>query len=161
MDILTGRMIRFIVATILLVGFGTWWNNNGGAEVQNTVYKMSASRQDEAISVAKNTITRAIQTQRDYEISGPGHIPLRIYPIPDWLCDGIGSWNGGLAGALMLLSIFFAGRILGLTMFVAGAVTMFSHTLGLPLLDGHTAFAAAGGIILWLLGVIFFRTPGE
>jgi eukaryotic-like serine/threonine-protein kinase len=161
LDILTGRLMRFVFATILLVGFGTWWNNNGAAEVQRTAVQMMASRQDETIAVAKNTINRAIQTQRNYEINGPGHIPLRVPPIPDWICEAIGSWNGGLAGALMLLSIFFAGRVLGLSIFVTAGVTLFAYRFGLPFIDGNAAFAAAAGIILWLISVIFFRLPGE
>lgn len=160
-DVLTGRLIRFVVATLLLVGFGTWWNENGGALVVKNTVEMSSSREEVTLTAARDTINRAIKTQRDYDINGPGHIPLRVEHVPDWLADPVGSWNGGLAGGLLLLSLFFSGRALGLSMFVAAALALVGHRLPIPILDGHATLSASAAVITWVLGIVFFRLTGE
>ena len=90
-DILTGRLMRFVIATVLLVGFGTWWNANGGSEFGRDMAGMLGSREDPTLTAQH--AYRAFKSQRDYQINSSGSIPLEVEHIPQWLCDGIGSWG--------------------------------------------------------------------
>ncbi|HEX4793280.1 MAG TPA: serine/threonine-protein kinase [Humisphaera sp.] len=154
-DILTGRLMRFVIATMLLVGFGTWWNANGGSEFGRDMAGMLGSREDPTLTAQQ--AMRAFKSQRDYQINGSGRIPLRVEHVPEKLCDGIGSWGGALAGGLLLVSIFFAGRLLGLGVMLASSVAMLGPVFNLPLIGSDPTYSAGAAIVLWLVCVIFFR----
>lgn len=34
-------------------------------------------------------------------VSATGNVPLRIKGVPDAVCDVVGIWNGGIAGAML------------------------------------------------------------
>ncbi|HEY2586967.1 MAG TPA: serine/threonine-protein kinase, partial [Tepidisphaeraceae bacterium] len=157
LDIVTGPLVRFVLASLVLIGFGMWWSNNGGAAVAKQAVDMVGTRQEVTIQAAKKGVLRAIETQRDWEIANPIRQPLRIDHLPDWLCDAVGSWNGAVAGGLLLLSIFFAGRALAVGVALAAGVALFGYRSPVSFLSQSAFAPVVAGAVLWLLSVVFLR----
>jgi eukaryotic-like serine/threonine-protein kinase len=156
-DVATGPLARFVLASLVLIGFGMWWSNNGGVAVARQAVEMVGSRQEATIQAAKKGMLRAIETQREWDIANPMRQPLRINHLPDWLCDAVGSWNGAVAGALLLLSIFFAGRALAVGVALAAGVALFGHRLPIAFFSQSAATPMIVAGIVWLLSVVFLR----
>jgi hypothetical protein len=101
----------------------------------------------------------AVRVFADFTASSNGYRPLRIARVPDWLCDAVGSWSGGLAGVLLLLSIFFDGRLLALSMFAAAALCLFGDRIPWPAATPLPASMAAVAlaVAIWVLAILFLR----
>ena len=73
--------------------------------------------------------------------------------------EPFGGWNAGLAGMLLLLSVFFVGKIMGLLVMISALIAMWGYRFDLPVIGYHPApwMAATAAILLWVFAVIFFR----
>jgi hypothetical protein len=141
---------------LILIGFGLWWSNNGANDTRNAAAQLVQSREDAAKTVADGAM-HAIKVNRVFHFSDAGSEPLRISHVPDWLCDAMGCWNGGIAGALLLFSVFFGGRVMGCTTIVAAAIALLGRRLPTPLVSDYEWLVSASAVGLWLIGVLFLR----
>ena len=95
--------------------------------------------------------------QRHYEAKDAQQLRLQFPPIPDKIEDLAGSYNGGVAGLLVLISAFFIGKRLGIAVLAAAAFILSGATLPIPVINGSPWIAAGIGIALGLIGIMFFR----
>ena len=157
LNVASGPLVRFVLASLVLIGFGMWWSNNGGAAVAKQAADMVGSRREVTVTAAKKGVLQAIETQRDFEIANPTRQPLRIRHVPEVLCDAVGSWNGVFAGGLLLLSIFFVGRAMAVGVVVAAAIALFGHNLPVPILADRMFPSIILAVSIWAIAIIFFR----
>jgi serine/threonine protein kinase len=176
-DLLFGREIRLIVSMLILIGFGLWWTDNYGPQARKTASNiMSQYREDPSKTINRDRVMHAYTVARDTAAeevsSGPtgqgqpagmlqstGNRPLAVGSIPTWLSNAVGSWDGGIAGALLLCSLFFGGRWLGAGAILASAAALFGNQASVPILSTRDWGPAAAALAVWLLAVIFLREP--
>ncbi len=157
LDVLLGAHVRFALAAILLVGFALWWNQNGGQAALKEASDLRGSRVDVTITAQKKDLTHAIETVKDVDFKLKGNQPLRNAFIPNWIADIIGNWSGGLAGALLLFSVFFAGKRMSLGVICGAGIALLAYRYKLPFLYENAMLAAIVGSAVALLSILFFR----
>ena len=155
-DILFGRAVRLTLAMLILISFGLWWSNNGALEARNAAASLAQQR-DDLSKVAVEGAKQAVTIHRVFEFSSTGAEPLRISNLPDWLCNSLGCWNGAIAGSLLLLSVFFGGRILGFTVLMAAATALFGRRMPISMFSETEWMVPATAVGVWLIGVLFLR----
>jgi serine/threonine protein kinase len=176
-DLLFGRELRLIISMLILIGFGLWWTDNYGPQARKAASNIvNQYREDPTKSMSPDSLmhpVNIVKAKVTEEVnSGPtgqgsprgmlqstGNRPLAIGSIPPWLSDAVGSWEGGIAGALLLCSLFFGGRWLGAGAMLASAAALFGSQVPAPLLSTRDWGPAAAALALWLLAVIFLREP--
>jgi hypothetical protein len=156
LDLLLGRGVRLVVGLLLLLGFAHWWNQNGGVQALRQASQLAATREDAGATASKK-ISRSIEVIHYMDSGMQDRQPLRIAHVPQWLCNGAGSWRGALAGICLIISALGAGRLLGLTVLVAAAVIMFANQLNLPLTDQYPLAAAITGLAMTATALVFLR----
>jgi serine/threonine protein kinase len=162
LDFVLGGGVRFVLAILLLAGFGLWFKQNqGDRAVQESADIISRQRVvDINARDLKGTIVKGatgMQQAGEHLVNSTGTAPLRIKGIPDKLCDVAGSWNAGIAGALLLLSIFFRGKVLSIGVLLSAAVMLMAHRLEIPLIQDKPWFAVGAGAVLYVLSVVLLR----
>jgi serine/threonine protein kinase len=156
-DVLLGAHVRFALAAILLVGFALWWNQNGGQAALKEASDLRGSRVDVTITAQKKDLSRAIETVRDVDFKLKANQPLRNAFIPNWIADLIGNWSGGVAGALLLFSVFFAGKRMSLGVICGAGIALLAYRYRLPFLYENAMLAGIVGAAVCLLSILFFR----
>ena len=156
LDLLLGRGVRLVVGLLLLLGFAHWWNQNGGVQALRQVAQLAATREDAGATASKR-ISRSIEVIHYMDSGMQDRQPLRIAHVPQWLCEGMGSWRRRLAGVCLILSSLGAGRLLGLTVLVAAAVIMFAKQLNLPLTEQYPLASAITGLAMSATALVFLR----
>jgi hypothetical protein len=158
MDIAFGKQVRFAMAVIILAGFALWWNRNGGWEVKKEAANVMAASMDPTEIVKQKDISLAkVQTKTNELESKKKMEPLRVAMVPDRIADMVGSWNGGLAGLILIVSLVLGGKLLGLTVILGAGVALAGHKLGVPVLADQAWLAALIGVGLAVVGMLFFR----
>ena len=174
-DILLGRRVRFMLAAVVLIGAGRWAQINGANRMLDELRDFSTNVQQtkdlmeqkagaiagSAAPVdakrAKLQAAKAPATTPADEASTPTD-PLRVPGVPDSICDAIGSWNGLLAGTLLLLSVVPYGHLMSLTVIAACAFALFGHEVSLPVMGEPARWlTGAVGAAVSLLAMLFFR----
>jgi serine/threonine protein kinase len=155
-DILIGRGVRLVTGMLILIAFGVWWSSNGALEARNVAAQLLMKREDAAVLV-HDKVQQAAMITKAVQFSDSGETPLRIKHIPDWLCESLGCWNGGIAGLLLVASVFFGGRIMGFTVLLASAVALLGKRWQVPLLSAAEWVIPAVAVSLWLVGVLLLR----
>jgi serine/threonine protein kinase len=137
-----GPRVRLVLAVLILAGFALWRSTN---KVDAQAYRPST-----LLDSPMSTATAATN-------SGNTPQSLRLPYVPDWICDAVGSWNGGLVGMLLLISAMFSGATLGFLVLLSAATGLLAYRLDVPLLldQSWVAAVAAGG--LWILAMMFAR----
>lgn len=176
-DLLFGRELRLIISMTILIGFGLWWTDNYGPQARKTAANIVKQyREDPSQTINRDKVMHAYSIARDTATeeanSGPiaqggprgmlqstGNRALAIGSIPTWLTDAVGSWEGGIAGMLLLFSLFFGGRWLGAGAMLASAAALFGNQVSIPILSTRDWGPLAAAVSLWLLTVIFLREP--
>jgi len=161
LDIVFGRGVRLIGAMLLLIGFGLWWSDNGAKEVRNSAAAIYAKFKNDGteMKVVRRPIPNAPAAAANF--SDTGINPLRISQLPDRLCDAMGCWNGGIAGMLLLLSVFFGGRLLGMTAILASATALFGRWAPVSAIAEYQWLVPATATAIWLFGVLFLRDASD
>jgi serine/threonine protein kinase len=160
LDFLLGPQIRVLAGAILIAFFALWVHQNGGV-------RFSVSKHLDAERVAKEGVTAIKDAANTADIgigSGTGRTKtLQIPMVPDNVLDVVGSnCNGGIAGAMLLLSGFFSGRRLAAMIFAGAAITLFAYRFDAPLLVDRPWVAAGIGVLVALGGIFMFRkTPAD
>src|SRR5439155_12266063 len=102
LDVVFGQFVRLVLAMGILAGFAMWWNANSGQSAVKQASEMMGSREEVTITASKKDVSKAIATFKDFDLKTKEQQPLRVRFVPQWICDAVGNWNGGLAGALLL-----------------------------------------------------------
>ncbi len=158
LDFVFGKQVRFIATVLILAGFAMWWNKNGGWEVKKNLADMQGQSENPADIAARKVITTAKEQVKAGELQSKRSMePLRVTAVPDWVCNGVGSWNGGLAGTILAISLIFTGKLLGLGVLVSAVIAMFAHRLNLPILHDQAWLAATIAAALAAVSLFFFR----
>ncbi|HJZ55185.1 MAG TPA: hypothetical protein VKE74_09515, partial [Gemmataceae bacterium] len=146
-----GPHVRAVLAAVLLAGWGLWAHQNGlfpGSEV-----KAQASAAVENNDLSGLEQTAALDATRQTR-------PLEVNGVPGHLTGWVDSFNVGLAGLLLLGSLFFRGNTMSVFVIVGAAVAVAGHRFGIrsvePLRDYHVALML--GSVLALVG---FRTARQ
>jgi serine/threonine protein kinase len=152
-DVILGPGPRIVVGAALLCLFALWLRQSGGVEVRDGQNLVTASDAVEKVKQGK------IQTAKDLQLNvkAKDERPLRLGLIPDLIEDIVGNFNGGIAGGLLLLSGFFHGKRLGLTLIAATILILLGATLPVPVLQNSPWIAAGVGVGIGLLGIVIFR----
>ena len=176
LDMLFGRELRLIASMMILLGFGLWFGENGGRDTRNILRSLPAQREDVSVTVKQDKVMQAEKLNKIFETKvsaetgersfsftdgGEHHLSTIVANLPAWLCDAVGCWNGAMAGGLLLLSMFFAGRWFGAAALLAAAAAIFGNRVNAPFLSTYDWAPAATAAGLWLIGVIFLREPED
>jgi serine/threonine protein kinase len=157
LDVLLGAHVRFALAAILLVGFALWWNQNGGQAALKEASDLRGAREDVTITAQKKDVSHAIETFKEVDFKMKGNQPLRTKWLPDRISDIVGTWNGGIAGAMLLLSLCFWGKRMGLGVILGAGIALLAYRYRIPFVEGNTMLAGIAGVIVSLLSIMFFR----
>ncbi len=158
LDVAFGKQVRFVLAAMLLAGFAMWWNVNGGWELKKNAAEVMATSEDPTAIVARKVITTAKEQTKTAELQSKKKMePLRLNMVPDAICDLLGSWSAGLAGAILALSLLFAGKVLGVMTIFSAFVALIGHKLKLPILYDQAWLAATIALGLAIFAMVFFR----
>jgi len=124
-----GPHIRAIGAIILLGGCALWIQQNGlmpGADVQNQV----VDQRD--LTTLQDTAAETLRKQTK---------PLVIDGVPSFATSWIDSWNTGVAGLLLLASLFYRGNVMSIFAILGAAIAAIGHQYGIqavePFRDQH------------------------
>lgn len=147
LDILFGSGVRFAAAVLILAGFLVWrYQNDDLPRLLSAAEEVAtAQRQDDAV-VATGRVTSAVNVVRD-KISQAGvQRRLQLPGMPDFMEMLLGSWGAGVAGLLLMLSIFFRGKVFGLTVMGAAAIAILGPYFTVGDLDPQIQQQLAGVI---------------
>jgi eukaryotic-like serine/threonine-protein kinase len=161
LDIVFGKMPRFIAAAIILAGFAMWWNQNYGDAAKREWDKTRMQQAEDptetakrAGGVAKAVIASATDTARPIT-------PLSIKGVPEKLSTAVGSWAGLAAGLVMLLGVFVDGKRATLCAFAGAAIALFGQGMivsYIPALESFGQYVSIGaGLLVGLGGIFLFR----
>jgi serine/threonine protein kinase len=173
-DFLLGAQVRLALAAVCLIFFGLWFQKNQGTKLVDEAGRIvDTTRQIDVTGkdiTVQGTMTQAegvaSQTASAFRgWSNKATQQLDYAAVPDFVQKQLGSWNGLLAGVLLLLSCFFHGRIMAVGVLVSSALTLYLHYFTLPVLGSlliDQAWASAlAGLFVWIFAVVFFRTTND
>ncbi len=156
LGIILAPRLRFFLAAFLLTGFLIWRYDNRAA-LMAQVEQIQGQDMDQTIVLKPPT---GLDAKKLATSVAEGDRPLRVRGMPDRLCDMMGSWPGGTAGLILLISSFIGSSFCGLTMYCAAGLVLFGANL--PVVQqvaGDRAQLAAiiAGSTLALLTMLFKR----
>lgn len=167
-DILLGRRVRFLLAAAILLGAARWIQINGVETVgkefstitQSIVQAPEEIKDKINTAIDKGAVVKgnASSTETPATQQTAGLKPLELPGIPKWICDAVGSWNGVLAGALLLLSVLPYGHAMSVGVLLGAAITLFANRYSLPVIGGIRPWmSAAVGSVVALGSMLFLR----
>lgn len=156
LGIILAPRLRFFLAAFLLTGFLMWRYDNRAA-LMAQVDQIQQQDMDQVIVLKPPT---GLDARKLATSATEGDKPLRVRGMPDRLCDTLGSWPGGTAGLVLLISSFLDGSLCGLIMCgAAGLALLGAHLPLMQQVAGDRAQLAAiiAGSTLALLTMLFKR----
>jgi serine/threonine protein kinase len=153
LDLLMGSQIRVFAGAILIAFFALWVHQNGGI-------RFSVSKNFDAERVVNEGVkaVKDVANTADIGIGSGQTKTLQMPMVPEKILSVVGSnCNGGIAGAMLLLSGFFSGRRLAAMIFLGAAFTLFAYRFDAPLLDDRPWVAAGIGALIVIGGIFMFR----
>jgi serine/threonine protein kinase len=154
-----GPAVRFCFGCILLLGCLAWAKQNNllsataVAGLARVTYENTDIIEGADIGAFKAAAEKAVTETVDTEAST---VPLTLSMVPPVITDFWDDWWPGLAGALLILSSFFDGALLGLLVVIGGVLLFAGERMGIPPM-GKLNVAATLGIGLSALGFLFGR----
>jgi serine/threonine protein kinase/membrane protein implicated in regulation of membrane protease activity len=141
-----GARMRFLVGTVLIVGCVAWMYQNGlipGHEIKNLAEETIQSK--DLLKVSHFTLDLSRETQ-----------PLSLPLVPGVLTEWFRDFNPGVAGLMLIASVFFRGVFLTLLVWCGAALAFAGQRLGIPAMGPLSAqtLAMAGGGVLAVLGFL-------
>ncbi len=140
-----GPHVRAVVASVLIAACALWAHQNGltpGSEIQT-----QAQRAVESLDLS------ALESQAALD-RGRATSPLAVGGVPAALTGWADSFNVGLAGLMLLGSLFFRGNVMSVLALIGAAVAVVGHQFGIrtvePLSDFHVSLLL--GTVLALVG---------
>jgi hypothetical protein len=139
LKLFVGPHVRAIGGVLLLAGCVMWMHQNGlipGSEAQQ-----------------KAIATRDLGDIQDATATKLQHAhPLVIEGVPAMLTTWIDSWNSGVAGLLLLASLFYRGNVMSIFAILGAAIVAAGHHVGIstvePLRAEHVALLLGSVIAL-------------
>jgi hypothetical protein len=140
-----GSHVRVLLAAALLTACGVWAHQNGlipGAEAQAKLQAAVESQDLSGLEQAAPLDQSRVTT------------PLRVEGVPEPLTAWADSFNVGLAGLLLLVSLLFRGNQMSVLVLLGAGVAVAGHHLGIrtvePVSAHHVALAL--GSVITLVG---------
>ncbi|WP_439624403.1 serine/threonine-protein kinase [Gemmata sp.] len=141
-NLFVGTHVRAALALVLLAGCATWVHQNGllpGAAVQQQAVETRdlGALQDTAAEVLRRP------TQ-----------PLALPGVPAPATEWVDGWNTGVAGLLLVASLFYRGNVMAVFALLGAAVAAVGHQFGLQAVEPFRAdhIGLVLGSVLALLG---------
>jgi hypothetical protein len=148
-DLVFGRGLRLIVGSALLLLCWAWLQQNGLVPNRDVTKKAAQAIEAQDLSFLKEGALNPGKQSHGLEILG---VPAEYTA---W-CDSL---NVGVAGLLLILSVFFRGAVTGVLALFAAAVTVAGHRFGIPsvepIRDYHASLIL--GMVLSLVAFRFTR----
>jgi hypothetical protein len=160
LDVLVGRGVRFVLAAVILAGFGVWFRQNSLEDAVREGAKTLAVSVDPVETAKRKDVSQGKEVVRLSDTKDTTrNEPLRVTAVPNFVCDAVGSWSGGIAGLLLLLSCVFVGKRYGVAVIASAGVILFGHAsrFHVPVLQGSMWLSAAAGLLLFVAAVMFLR----
>jgi hypothetical protein len=140
-----GAHVRAAAAAVLLAACALWAHQNAGAS--------GAELQAQAQQALETQNLSALQAAAALDGSRATR-PLAFAGVPAELTAWADSFNVGLAGLMLLGSLFFRGNLMGAFALLGAAVAVLGHKIGIrtvePLRDYHVSLML--GAVLALVG---------
>jgi hypothetical protein len=140
-----GPHIRAVAAAVLIAACALWAHQNGllpGAEIQAQAQQ----------AVEANDLS-GLQSQAAFD-AGRTTRGLVVGGVPPAATSWVDSFNVGLAGLILLASLFFRGNLMSVLALIGAAVAVVGHQFGIrtvePLRDYHVSLML--GTVLALVG---------
>ncbi len=155
-----GHQVRFVLAVLILIGFGVWWRQNKGLAALEQVQGIAQTHREiraERVRGGQIDAQYVIESGRD-ALEHSGTTPLNIPHMPEVVNLALSGWNAALAGVILLVSAACRGKLMSFTVLLATLVALFGHWFVLPGIGSPQPWmsAAAAGIIAFL-GIFFLR----
>jgi serine/threonine protein kinase len=168
-DFVLGQQMRFILAVIILAAFALWWQQNKGREaLEETAAIVQNHREIDIASAKKGQISEQVSDAGKDLIRGAEHAvestsgkTLEVPLVPLAIRQRLSGWNAGLAGAILLISIFFMGRLLSIAMLFAAGIALFGTALTLPAIGQPPIWMVALAAAMAALFALVFLRPVE
>jgi serine/threonine protein kinase len=153
LDFIVGPQVRILLGGILICAFALWVHQNRGGVVTNSVSVAKDSQIDDSVESRVKQGAAALKQVVDVRESKELFLPL----VPKDIRQIAGSYNGGIAGALLVLSAFFTGKRMAICVLAGAGIILLAHRAGLPVIEGQPLIAAGAGVALGIVGVVMFR----
>lgn len=144
-NLFVGPHVRAVAAAVLIAACALWAHQNGlvpGAEIQA-----------QAQQAVESSDLTALQQQAALDATRATK-PLAVRGVPPALTARADSFNVGLAGLILLASLFFRGNLMGTFALLGAAVAVVGHQFGIrtvePLRAYHVSLML--GTVLALVG---------
>lgn len=169
LDLVLGQQMRFAVAALLLICFALWFNQNQAqifegdlaAQQQAATADVTADDPDEPSAVRAGERGER-RPQRFAFLWGTGQTrPVELPGLEASTTRWVSGFQVGLAGAMLALSAFFFGRVLGILSLVSAAVIIVGTPVAAQQEAGLSWVPSAIGIALTVLAIFFFRVSDE
>jgi len=144
-SLFVGAHVRTVTAALLIAGCALWAHQNGlvpGTEIQA-----------QATQAVENHDLSGIQSQAAFDAARATK-PLAIAGVPAPMTGWIDSFNVGLAGLMLLGSLFFRGNLMSVFALIGGAVAVVGHQFGIRPVEPFRAYHVSLmlGTLLTLVG---------
>lgn len=142
-SLLVGPHVRAVLGAILLAGCALWVHQNGLLPGMET-----------PTEAVESGDLNALQQSATANLKKPTK-PLEIAGVPAIATSWIDSWNAGVAGVLLLASLFYRGNVMALFVLLGSAIVAFGHQFGIstvePFRPEHVSLLL--GSVLALVGL--------
>jgi hypothetical protein len=140
-----GPHVRAVAAALLIAGCALWAHQNGlvpGAEIQS-----------QAVQAVETSDLSELQKQAALDAAHATK-PLAVGGVPAAATSWLDSFNVGLAGLMLLGSLYFRGNLMSVFVLIGAAVAVVGHQFGIrtvePFRDYHVSLML--GALLTLIG---------
>jgi hypothetical protein len=144
-SLFVGPHVRAVAAAVLFAACALWAH-------QNALFS-GADMQAQAQQAIETGDLSGLRAQAAFD-AGRATRPLAFPGVPAALTAWVDGFNVGLAGLILLASLFFRGNLMGVLALVGAAVVVFGHHLGIrpvePLRNYHVSLML--GTVLALVG---------
>lgn len=163
-DLILGPQIRFVLATVILIGFGIWWQQNKAAPALEQFAGTAETRRQLEIEQSKSgqPVAKYVIQSAEVAVRNSGAVPLKIPHVPDMVTLALSGWNAALAGLILLVSAACRGKLMAITVYLAAAIALVGHWFEIPQVGTPLPWmSAAAAAILGFIGIMFLRRTLE
>lgn len=136
LDILLGSTVRFVAAALILTGFLAWrYQNKDWERITRPTGEVATAAREDVVETVGRGATEVISILREAGGVQSAQKQLQLPMVPEWIEMLLSSWGAGVAGLILLLSIFFRGNVFGLMVLAAAGVAILGPYFTLSDLD--------------------------
>ncbi len=125
LDWFLGGTLRFGLAAVLLLGFLTWrYQNKDWERITKPAGEVTSAQRVDAVDMVKGAIERGVAVSKE-SMDRPGlQKQLSVPLLPEMAEMLLSSWGAGLAGLILLCSVFWRGKVFGLVVLASAAIAL-------------------------------------